>query len=248
MKRRRSSQRGLTLLELLIAVTLLSLLSVGMFLAMRIGLSAFLKADDRLMLNRRVTGAQRILQEELEGLMPVMAACGAGRSPGAVATSQFAFFQGQPDRMYLVSTFSLQQGWRGRPQILEMSVIPGEGAGVRLVVNEAPYTGPQGAGAMCTPNPNGGPPLFPPISAGPASFVLADKLAYCRFWYLTPPTPPAQPGQVPVWKSSWTLLTWPLGVRVEMAPLDANPAEVQPITVTAPIQVTRSPQIPYGDF
>ena len=245
MKRRRNSQRGLTLLELLIAVTLLSLLSVGMFMAMRIGLSAFVKADDRLMMNRRAAGAQDILQEELRGLMPVMAVCGAGRPSGATPLAKMALFQGQPDMMRLVSTFSLQQGWRGEPQILEMFVIPGEGGGVRLVVNEVPYIGPVGAGALCTPDPKGGPPLFPPVAAGPQSFVLADKLAYCRFWYLTPA---AQAGQLPVWKSSWTLLSWPLGVRVEMAPLDANPAEVQPITVTAPIQVTRSPQITYGDF
>ena len=44
------SARGVTLLELLIAVTLLSLLSVAMFTAMRIGLSAFTKADDKLMM------------------------------------------------------------------------------------------------------------------------------------------------------------------------------------------------------
>lgn len=245
MKPRRCSQRGLTLLELLIAVTLLSLLSIGMFLAMRIGLSAFTKADDRLMMNRRAAGAQHILQEELESLMPVRAPCGAGRIPGGFAAVQYAFFQGQADTMHLVSTFSLQQGSRGKPQILEMFVIPGERSGVRLVVNEVPYAGPAGAGALCTPNPTGGPPLFPPVSAGPKSFVLADQLAYCRFWYLTPP---AQPGQLPAWKPSWTLLSWPLGVRVEMAPLGANPAEVQPITVTAPIRVTRSPQIPYGDF
>ena len=47
--------------------------------------------------------------------------------------------------MRLVSTFSLQQAWRGQPQILELFVIPGEdGNGVRLVVNEIPYAGPSG--------------------------------------------------------------------------------------------------------
>jgi prepilin-type N-terminal cleavage/methylation domain-containing protein len=72
------SARGVTLLELLIAVTLLSLLSVAMFTAMRIGLSAFTKADDKLMMNRRTAGAQRILQSQLEGLVPAMALCGVG--------------------------------------------------------------------------------------------------------------------------------------------------------------------------
>ena len=51
--------------------------------------------------------------------------------------------------MRLVSTFSLQQGWRGPAEILEMFVIPGEdGEGVRLVVNETPYSR-MAAGGAC---------------------------------------------------------------------------------------------------
>lgn len=58
-------ERGVTLLEVLIAVTLLSLLSVAMVLAMRIGLNSYERAGTRLMDNRRVAGAQRILQDEI---------------------------------------------------------------------------------------------------------------------------------------------------------------------------------------
>ena len=49
---RRSAMRrdaGVTLMEVLIAVTLLSLLSVGMLFAIRIGLSTFGKTNDKLM-------------------------------------------------------------------------------------------------------------------------------------------------------------------------------------------------------
>ena len=125
-------QAGLTLVEVLIAITLLSLLTTGMLFAMRVGLLAFSKTDGKLMENRRVAGAQRVVEQELAGLMPVIAPCGA---PGARA----AFFQGEGDVLRLVSTFSLQQAWRGPAQILELFVIPGEeGRGVRLVVNEIP--------------------------------------------------------------------------------------------------------------
>ncbi len=41
-------------MELLIAMTLLSTLSVGMLLSLRVGLSAMNKADAKLMSNRRV--------------------------------------------------------------------------------------------------------------------------------------------------------------------------------------------------
>jgi Prokaryotic N-terminal methylation motif len=231
-------ERGITLLEVLIAVSLLSLLSVAMFLAMRIGLNSYTKADIRLMENRRVAGSQSIVQEQIAGLVPVMAICsGAAGLPGPKAL----FFEGQPDVMRLVSTFSLQQAWRGHPQILEMFVIPGENdRGVRLVVNETLYTGPAGAGRFCT-----GPRQFLPVSAGPPSFVLADKLAWCHFAYLAPPPARLQP---PVWKDTWTTQTWPLAVRIDMAPLDPNPAGVQPISIVAPLNLHRDPEITYEDL
>jgi prepilin-type N-terminal cleavage/methylation domain-containing protein len=231
-------ERGVTLLEVLIAVTLLSVLSVAMFLAMRIGLNAFEKADTRLMDNRRVAGAQRIVQDEIEGMIPVMATCS---SPAGGPGPRILFFQGEPDVLRLVSAFSLQGGWRGQPQILELFVIAGEnGQGVRLVANETRYTGPLGAGRFCT-----GPRQFVPVNAGAQSFVLADKLAYCRFRYLMPAANPAQP---PEWKEIWTTQTWPLAVRIEMAPLEADPARVQPISVMAPVRLHRSPEIQYEDL
>lgn len=236
-------QAGLTLVEVLIAITLLSLLTTGMLFAMRVGLLAFSKTDGKLMENRRVAGAQRVVEQELAGLMPVIAPCGA---PGARA----AFFQGEADVMRLVSTFSLQQAWRGPAQILELFVIPGEeGRGVRLVVNEIPYTGPLGAAALCSgmtqdPATNTQVPRFAPVAAGPNSFVLADKLAYCRFTYLAPPTVPFGPE---VWTAHWVKTGWPLAVRIDMAPFEADPSRLQPITVVAPVFIRRLVDFAYAD-
>jgi hypothetical protein len=235
---RRRATAGVTLMELLIAVLLLSLLSVGLLFALRIGLNAYTKTQTRLMDNRRVAGAQRILEQELEGLVPVVARCGAGTAGGGTAAQ---FFQGEPETMRLVSTFSLQGAWRGRPQILEIFVIPGaDGRGVRLVVNEIPYQGPQAAGRLCV-----GPHKFFGASAGPDSFVLADKLAFCRFSYLDQPADLALPL---AWSSRFGGPTWPQAVRIEMAPLDPDPGRLQPISIVAPIHVFRHPEIPYGDF
>ena len=236
-----SRRRGVTLLELLLAVTLLSLLSVAMFTAMRIGLNAFTKADDKLMTNRRVAGAQRILQSELEGLIPAMALCGVAPDNGG--GTRLTFFEGQPAEVRLVSTFSLQQGWRGQPQILEIFVIPGEQQGVRLVVNEMPYTGSLGAGRLC--KEKDGLPLFLPVSAGPQSFVLADKLAFCRFSYLGHAPDPNQPD---IWRPVWKEKVLPLAVRIDMAPLETDASQVQPASMIAPIYLHRDPEIPYGDY
>ncbi len=63
--------------------------------------------------------------------------------------------------------------------------------GVRLIVNELPYTGPVQAGQTITgieADPASGQPVpqFAPVAPGPQSFVLADRLAFCRFLYLQP--------------------------------------------------------------
>jgi prepilin-type N-terminal cleavage/methylation domain-containing protein len=236
----RRRDAGVTLIEIMVAMTLLSLLSVGMVIAIRVGLSAYTKTDTRLMDNRRVAGAQRILQQELNGLLPAYVSCGTARA---------VLFQGAPDTMWLASTFSVQRGWRGQPQILEIFVIPGDGGGVRLVVNEMPYTGARGAGQYCAGSTNAPGSIsrlaqFLPMRAGPSSFVLADKLAFCHFSYQTPVGIFNQP---PTWEASWASKGWPLAVRIDMAPLSPDPTRLQPISVTAPLHIRRDPEKVYVD-
>jgi len=245
---RRSSRAGVTLIEITIAITLLSLLSLGMAIAIRVGLQAFAKTDAKLWDIRKITGAQNILHQEIEGLIPVLAACG----PNTVDNGfRAAFFQGEPAALRMVSSFSLQQGWRGEPQVLELFVIPGdEGGGVRLVVNEILYTGYLGAAPFCTgvaPDPVTGAPLpkFTPVVAGPKSFVLADQLAYCRFSYYYPGS--SAENKPPAWVTTWAVKGWPQAIRIEMAPLHPDPSRIQPISMTAPIHIRRDPEKKYED-
>ncbi len=232
-------------MELLIAVTLVSLLSAGIVISLRVALSAMNKADSRLMSNRRVMSVERILQEEISGIMPVTANC---HPPGEGAMTLIAFFQGEPESMRLASSYSLQQGSRGLPMILEFQVIPGENnQGVRLVVNERWYTGPEQAGLTClgvAPDPITGQTAarFVPISIGTNSFVLADKLSYCRLSYreVVPNVPDAK------WLNHWVQpALFPDTIRIEMAPLVADPGRLQPVTLTIPVHVTRHPLEPY---
>jgi prepilin-type N-terminal cleavage/methylation domain-containing protein len=237
----RHSQKGVTLIELLIAVLLLSLLSVGIVLTLRVALSAMNKSGSKLTANRRVSSVERILDQEIEGIMPVTADCQP--RPGVVGAT-LMFFQGEPQTMRLASTYSLQQGERGLPMILEFQVIPGDDEqGVRLVVNEHWYTGPRGAGIYCLgigAASDGGPPgpIFAPIGVGPDSFVLVDKLAYCRFSFRDLRTPPAEE---PIWVQRWVKPILPNAIRIEMAPLAPNLGRLQPVTLTIPVHVTRLP-------
>lgn len=245
------NQRGVTLIEVLIAVSLLSLLSMGMLMAMRVGLNALNKTNERMIDNRRVVGVERILEQQIAGMMPVMALCLPG--PEAPRT-RLPFFQGEPQAMRFVSMYSLGGAWRGMPQILEYMVIPRhEDRGVRLVVNEIPYTGTLGAGLLCmglAPDPALGvaAPRYRPIQAGPHSFVLADKLASCRFTYLDGPPPGMPPGAPGQWINRWVRVAWPLAVRVELEPLEDDPSRLRPVTVTAPIRAQRPLEMTYVDY
>ena len=197
MSRRSRRQRGVTLLELIIAITLVSLLSVGMLFAMRTGLTALERTNTRLMDNRRVAGAQAILERQILGLVPARTAClGSGQ--------QVPFFQGEPQSMRFVSSYSLEEGARGYPRILEFQVLPGERGRYRLVVNEFLYTGPSALLGTCTgvagdPSTGLPRPVFRPFQPNPRSFVLADNLANCQFFFrqLTPDQAQAR------WLPSW---------------------------------------------
>jgi prepilin-type N-terminal cleavage/methylation domain-containing protein len=241
------SRSGVTLIELLISISLLSLLSVGILMAMRVGLNATERANARLMANRKAVGAQRLLEQEIAGLMPEDARCMTDSdAPGPA----IPFFQGEPESMRFVSSYSLQEGARGYPHIVEFQVIPGEkGQGVRLVMNERLYTGPVSTGFFClglAPDPESGlaAPQFRPIEIGPGSFVLADRLAFCRFLYQElKPVPILE-----AWTPHWIKPQWPSAIRIEMGPLADDASAIKPMTVTLPVRVNRVPLTQYADY
>lgn len=228
----------MTLIEVLIAITLVAMLSAGMLYAMRAALAALESSTRRLDSMRRSASAQRILQQQVAGFLPVLARCGA--SPVQPGGAPVMFFQGLPGVARFVTRYSIQGGARGRPQIVELFVAERPEGGVRLLVNEVPYTGPEGAGFFCLPPqmvPELGVPLpvFPPPQASPRSFVIADRLAWCRFSYLQDDL--VNPAQwVPAWRR---LELWPAAIRIEMAALDPAGAVLPPVTFTGKIRPNR---------
>ena len=236
----RNPQSGVTLIEILIAVSLLSLLSVGILMAMRIGFNTMEKTDAHLVQNRRVSNARKIVENEIAGF----AFTRAEWRPKPELGQLVPFAQWEASSMRFVTAYSLQDAWRGRLQIAAFQVIPGDrGIGVRLIVNETPYTGPLQAGESVTGVDEKG-VHFAQILPGPSSFVLADRLAYCRFTYLEPRfEPPFRQ-----WRPDWILTAkLPLGIRIEMAPLDRGPSELHVTTVTVPLPVSRDTGSFYSD-
>ena len=157
-------ERGVTLIELMIAITLVAALSTGMLMAMRTGLLTLQKTDDRLQANRRVMSVNNILSRQIGGVMPILGACGP-------------VFRGDQQSLRLASTYSMSEGSRGEPRLIELLVTPSDQGGVRLIVNEFLYTGPSSTTQFC------GDALITRPTVTPQSFVLADRLASCRILY-----------------------------------------------------------------
>src|SRR5437763_1141935 len=81
-------ERGFTLIELMIAITLVAALSTGMLLAMRTGLLTLDKIETRLQENRRTVSIQQMLIRQLANVMPVAGECATGRTPLFAGTDQ----------------------------------------------------------------------------------------------------------------------------------------------------------------
>jgi hypothetical protein len=158
------------------------------------------------------------------------------------------FFQAETQSLRFVTSYSLEDAWRGRPQIAALQVIPGENAqGFRLIVNEIPYTGVAQAGAFVSGLERDAVgrmvTRYVPIVPGPGSFVLADRLSYCRFNYLEK----RLIAPFDIWRPDWTLnQSYPVGIRIEMASLDTSPAELHATTITVPFKVTLPPGASYA--
>jgi prepilin-type N-terminal cleavage/methylation domain-containing protein len=243
----RKRQRGVTLMELLVAMTLLSLLAIAVLFGFRIGLNAMERSNARVIANRRVLGVERIITQQIAGFMPVKADCfSSPQSPPA----RLPFFQGEAQTMRFVSSYSLDEASRGYPRILEFQVVPGkDGEGVRLVVNEFWYTGPLSAGGACAGvinDPAAGAPrmIFRPVQVGPTSFVLADKLAQCVFFFKEERQPP----QSDIWVQRWIRPRAPNAIRIEMTPLSTDPSRLEVPPIVAPVRITRDPMMQYTDW
>jgi prepilin-type N-terminal cleavage/methylation domain-containing protein len=219
-------ERGVTLIELLIVITLVAAISTGLLMALRIAGNTLEKTETRLEANRRTMGVQQLITRQIGGVMPVLATCDGRRG---------AAFNGNPLVLHLVSTYSWAEGARGYPRIVEYQVQPEPGGGARLVMTEDVYFGPASTARLCPGN----------TMAGPNSIVVAENLAYCRFVFHEAPPEKLDGGN---WVAVWDRPNLPSAVRVEMAPREYNASRLSMATLHIPIHVNRDVAGTYVDY
>jgi general secretion pathway protein J len=219
------SQRGFTLVELLISITLVAALSTGMLLAMRTGLLTLDKVQNRLDDNRRVMSIQQMMIRQISSVMPVSGDCGSARS---------VLFSGTPQSLRMVSSYSLAEGARGYPQYVEYQVLPDPEGGFRLVENEFVFFSPASVGPVCAA----------PFTVTPQTFEVARGLASVVFQYreFTPDSPATAK-----WLGVWDRPYLPAAVKIDIVPLRAEPNRLAIRGVSVPIRITREVLAQYDD-
>jgi hypothetical protein len=216
---------------MMIAVTLVAAIITGLLMAMRTGLTAYEKVNRRLEDNRRAMGLDQALHRQFGGMMPVTGECGIG-GPKVPA------FNGDAASVRFVSSFSLAEGARGYPRVVEYVAAPDPNGGIRLMMNERAFSGPASLAPLCVNN------TFPPVQITPQSVEMAGRLAYCRFGYRVPvPDSPVGAEWIPVWQRP----DLPRAVRIEMMPLAGNPTRLPMLTLNVPVHVTRLVAGVYAD-
>ncbi len=210
----RRAERGVTLLELLLAVTLFSLITVTSGIVLRTAFTSLNRIEAKVDEDRRVVGSQRTLDLILRGIVAVNTPC-AGQELG---------FQGSAQVLRFVTAHSLAEGSRGRLTITELiAESKADGTGFRLVANEYPYLGRPSLTLACAQ---------PPV-VRPSSFILADQLAVCRFAFKRLDVPSG----VETWFPAWVFPEWPRAIRVEMQPRNPNEIRVRAATLHVPLMV-----------
>ena len=232
----RGSRSGMTLVEVIVAMSLLGLLSAGLFTAFQVGVSSWVTTRERLMLDRNIAGQNQRFHALFAGIVPLEARVPPDR---AIGVRPFPFFQGEPQSMRFVTSHSITAGSRGGLRITELQVVDAPGKGRRVLLNQLPYRGPFSAGSFVSgwvpiSERPGRQLVFEPIRALPnVSLIIADQLAACGFLYLERPRSRDDPSRwVPRWRDLDRL---PGAITINLTPASRE-ARLLPVPITTAVR------------
>ena len=157
-------------------------------------------------------GLQQALARQIGGVMPVMGNC----ATSAGGAGSVAIFNGDPQSVRFVSSYSLAEGARGYPRLVEYQVAPDPNGGVRLLMNERIYSGPAISVPLCSTGFS-----FPSKSRRnrskwPETWPIAGWCTANRFRIRPREASGCRCGTGPICRV-WCGLRWPLSTRIRPA-------------------------------
>jgi prepilin-type N-terminal cleavage/methylation domain-containing protein len=222
---RASSTAGFTLIELMISITLVAAVAAGMLSAMRGGLLTLERVQSHIQESRGALGLDQMIRSQVGGVLPATGDCA---NDGQAVKSPL--FRGNAGGMLMVTSYSMSEGARGYPRVVEYSVLPNDDGTLRLVADEVLFPSPATTLNFCAP-----PSVLRPLGPAARSMVLAPRLAFARISYREV-DPATRLGGA--WFPEWIKPNLPYAVRIEMEPGGS---------ITVPLHVTRDYREFYAD-
>jgi prepilin-type N-terminal cleavage/methylation domain-containing protein len=180
------TQHGVTLIELLVAITLLGFVSLGLLFAMRIGINSWQRGDARLAADRAVVTAADLITAQLASAQ----ARNVGWGPLEHRVS-FLLFDGSAERLHFLTRYSVAARERGGSYLAEYWFEHNARNECRLLYNEYPFRNDNDAAAVVdqvVDDRSGMAVLYRAPHAGPNTRILYTRIHDCAFEYLIEPT------------------------------------------------------------
>ena len=219
---------GFTLLELLVSITIVSLLATMVLFGWRIASSAWQKANVYMQRSRTVLETHQLLQEQMASMVPYQV-----RTQQGIAQ---LFFQGDPQTARFLSRYSLAGRASSGLYRIEYQIVDGAGETKQLLLNEFPVNSQEELGALLAEeeaNPITGMLKFLPFERGPQTGSLLEGIRDCHFEYYRPPTL-TEPGS---WADQWVGPNGelPRGMAIRVT-TSSDSGDLHPISIVAAIR------------
>ncbi len=225
---RKEKQRGVTLLELLVSIAIVSLLATTALLAWRVSISGWERARVQLERGGAVLAVHQLLTEQIASMTPYQTT--------VARVGRVLFFQGEAETVRFVSRYSLTARAASGLYLVEYHAVEQRGGTWQLLLQEKPLKGYEELSAMIVGREQESGVLrtrFRPFEQGEAAVVLLEGLEECRFEYYRRAVPGVPGGWTSEWSGAGNEL--PTAMRVR-ATAREEAGILKPVVVTAAVR------------
>ena len=219
---------GFTLLELLVSMTVVSLLSVTILFGWRIAAGAWGRANQLIEEQRRIAATHQLLEDQMAEMFSY--------TPWLQRGATTVFFQGERQTARFLSRYSLANRSRSGLYRIEYQIAEASDGTHELLMNELPLWNPDDSGLLLVgaeQNPAGPLLRFAPFERGPETRVLLEGLLDSHFEYYRPQGPAGSGGWVTEWISRGNELPRAMAIRMT-ATTGSRP--LPPVSIVATIE------------